>query len=73
MFARKEQIEGAFGAPLDWQRLDDRRASRIRYVLANGGLRDRDRWPEIQEAMIEAMVTLAEALKPEIKRLKGAL
>lgn len=73
LFARKEQIEGAFGAPLDWQRLDDRRASRIRYVLANGGLRDRDRWPEIQDAMIDAMVAFAKALRPEIKRLKGAL
>ncbi|HID88268.1 MAG TPA: DUF4268 domain-containing protein [Anaerolineae bacterium] len=66
-------MEEAFGAPLDWQRLDNRRASRIRYVLANGGLRDRDRWPEIQDAMIEAMVALEKALQPEIKRLKRVL
>lgn len=73
LFARKEQIEEAFGAPLDWQRLEDRRASRVRYVLTNGGLRDRDRWPEIQDAMIDSMVALAKALKPEIERLKGTL
>jgi hypothetical protein len=66
----KERAEEAFGEPLDWQRLDDRRASRIRYVIPGGGIRDRDRWPEIQEAMIAAMVRLEQALKPGIRRLK---
>jgi hypothetical protein len=34
-----------------------------------GGLADRDRWPEIQEAMIDAMVRLEKAL-PQIKHLR---
>jgi len=70
LLARKEQAEDAFGEPLDWQRLNERRASRIRHVLPGGGLRDRERWPQIQEAMIDAMVRLEKALKPEIARLK---
>lgn len=70
LFAGKEQIEEVFGEPLDWQRLDERRACRIRHVIPGGGLRDRDRWPETQEAMIEAMVRLEKALKPRIRRLK---
>ena len=70
LFASKEQVEEAFGDLLDWQRLDERRACRIRHVIPGGGLRDRDRWPETQEAMIEAMVRLERALKPRIRRLK---
>jgi len=71
LFASKEKIEEAFGEPLEWQRLDDRRACRIRHVLTFGGLADRDRWPEIQEAMIDAMVRLEKALKPQVKRLRA--
>ena len=67
---RKEQVEDAFGEPLDWQRLNERRASRIRFVITGGGLRDEERWPEIQDAMIDAMVRLQKALKPEIARLE---
>jgi hypothetical protein len=70
LITNKEQIEAVFGEPLDWQRLDDRRASRICHHLTMGGLADRDLWPEIQEAMIDAMVRLEKALKPHIKRLR---
>lgn len=70
LVSNKDPIEDAFGAPLDWQRLDDRRACRICHHLAVGGLADRDRWPEIQDAMIDAMVSLEQALKPHIKRLR---
>jgi len=70
LFASKEKAEEAFGEPLEWQRLDDRRACRIRHRLHLGGLADRGRWPEIQEAMIDAMVRLEKALKPQIKRLR---
>ena len=72
LLAQREVVERDFGGPLDWQRLDDRRASRIRYVLPGGGLTSRDRWPMIQDAMIEAMVRLERAVKPAIKRLKEA-
>lgn len=70
LFAQRETVEAAFGGPLDWQRLDDRRACRISQVLPGGGLASRDRWPTIQDAMIEAMVRLERALKPAIRHLK---
>ncbi len=71
LLASKKKTEAVFGEPLEWQRLDDRRACRIRHLLTLGGLADRDDWPEIQEAMIDAMVRLEKALKPQIKRLRA--
>jgi hypothetical protein len=48
--------------------LDDKRASRIRYVLKEGGLMDEPKWQAIQDGMIIAMDRLAKALKPCIAR-----
>jgi len=70
LLAGKERVEQAFGGPLDWQRLDERRASRVRFVLDDAGLRSGEGWTQIQDAMIGAMVRLEKAFKPEIQRLR---
>jgi hypothetical protein len=67
---RREVIERAYGGPLEWDRLDERRASRIICTLKVAGLRSApERWGESQTAMIEAMDRLVKALGPEIKAL----
>jgi Domain of unknown function (DUF4268) len=68
--ASREAIEEVFGEPLDWQRLDDSRACRIKRVVELGGYRDEPEWPEIHEAMIDAMIRLERALKPHINKLR---
>jgi hypothetical protein len=70
LHADRDRIEETFGTALEWQRLDDRRASRICYLVGVGGLKNQDRWPEIHEAMIDAMVRLEKALKPRIRKLR---
>jgi len=65
----KSDIEGTFGDQLEWQRLDERRASRISYVLSGGGLRDKDDWAAIHDKMIDAMVRLENALRSHLRRL----
>lgn len=64
--AKKDEIERAFGGPLVWDRMEGRRACRVRARLDLGGLRHRGRWPEIQEAMIDAMARLSAVLRREI-------
>jgi hypothetical protein len=68
LIAKKGEIEKAFGAPLSWERLDDKRGSRIRYVIKEGGLTDEFKWMTMQDAMIGAMERLSKALKPYFPR-----
>ena len=59
---QKEQIESSFGGELSWQRLDGKQSCRIAHIISAGGWRsDEAKWPEIQDAMIEAMVRLERA------------
>jgi hypothetical protein len=67
----KEEIERAFGGELSWQRLDDKRGCRIAYTVTTGGWKsDESKWPVVQDAMIDGMVRLERALKPEIASLR---
>jgi hypothetical protein len=71
LVAHQTEIETAFGAPLSWERLEGRRACRIRYTSAAGGWRSPEEdWPTVQDDIIEAMIRLERALKPYIAKLK---
>jgi hypothetical protein len=70
LHSHKEGIEQSFGDALDWQRLVDKRACRIRYVINTSGLSDQENWPELQKQMIEAMVRFQNAFSLEISRLR---
>ena len=66
---RKEAIESSFGEPLEWQRLDNRRACRIRKVITMGGYRDEEVWVDVQDQMIDAMIRLEKAFGSHIAEL----
>ena len=64
------EIEEVFGEPLEWQGLEGKRACRIVKRFSLGGYQDEEeRWPEIQDPMIDGMIRLEAALKPHIDRL----
>lgn len=71
LYAQKEKIEQEFGSALDWQRLEGKRACRIRYVMEGGGLRDKERWEHIQDKMIDAMTRLEKAFRQPINELRS--
>jgi hypothetical protein len=71
LFAHKEEVEKVFGGPLTWERLDARRASRVKHVIASGGYRSPEpQWPAIQTEMIDAMCRLETALTPQLESLR---
>jgi len=66
----RDAIESAFGGALEWQRLEGKRACRIKVDVTLGGYVDEEKWPVIHEAMVDAMVRFEQALKPFIAKLK---
>lgn len=69
LIKNKDEIEKAFGEKLSWERLDDKRACRIAIIL-NYGITDKDKWSEMQDKMVDAMIRLETATKKYIKELK---
>jgi predicted type IV restriction endonuclease len=71
---RKEEIEREFGGKLSWERLDEKQGCRIAHVTTLGGYKsDESNWPEIQDAMIDAMIRLEKALAAPLEKLKAEL
>jgi hypothetical protein len=65
---QRETIEVAFGGPLHWQRLDDRRACRISASVP-GGWGDERTWPAAIDSAVDAMARLYAALAPVLNAL----
>ena len=68
----KQKIEDRFQAELQWQRLDDKKASRISYAHPFDGFSD-ENWPEMIEWLCKHVVKLEEAFSEPLRRLKRQL
>jgi len=66
----KKEIDEQFGDNLDWQDLDDSKASRIRVYKNNLHLDNEDQWPTYAEWLIEKLEKLYEVFSPRIKQFK---
>jgi hypothetical protein len=69
LFGGKEQIESRFGGPLEWERLDDKIACRIK-AETDIPCGDESSWPDLQEALIEMMIRFEKALRPSLDALE---
>jgi hypothetical protein len=72
LYAKKESIEAAFKKPITWQRLDDRRACRIKCETP-GNIFDPDQWPTLVEFMTDAMVRMENAFKEPLANINQEL
>ena len=68
LYAQKEQIEEAFGAELEWRRMDDKKASRVVYAQSFDGF-NRDAWPEMIDWLSIHIQRLEAAFSEPLKRL----
>jgi Domain of unknown function (DUF4268) len=62
LYAKKESIEMAFGHPLTWEPLEDRRACRSKSEIP-GNIFDPDQWTTLIEFMTDAMLRMEKAFK----------
>ena len=71
LYSHKEEIEQSFIKPIIWERLDTKRACRIKHIIELGGYRSPEsKWEDIQSEMVSAMTNLEAALKPELDSLR---
>ena len=73
LMAAKTEVERTFGGPLEWERLEGKRACRIKKTITEGGYLDEHVWPKVHEVMVEAMMGLDKALNSHIQNIKGEL
>ena len=72
LYAKKAEIEAVFRQPLVWQRLDDKKACRIKYAQAFDGY-DRGNWPEMIDWLVGHVQLLEKAFRPQIAVVKNEL
>ena len=72
LLEKRGQIEQTVGDELDWDRLDNRRASRISlYFPGRVRVVDEERWPEVRSWLIQAIGKMRDAFNPVLQELPG--
>lgn len=66
----RAEIEAAFGGPLEWQPLDDKRACRICWMQQLGYSLPEETWARATAAQADAIARLAKAIEPFLDTLK---
>ena len=72
LYAKKESIETAFDHALTWERLDDRRACRIKCEIP-GNIFDPDQWSTLIAFMIDAMVRMENTFREPLADINRKL
>ena len=71
LYANRAQIEAAVTFVLEWERLDNRRACRIKTVIADAGYRTpEEKWPKAQRELVDRIAALEKALRPFLDKLQ---
>ena len=63
IFTQKEKIESSFGGPLDWQRLDEGKGSRIAHWLKDVSVFNEEDWDKMISFMTTNMIKFEKAMK----------
>jgi hypothetical protein len=69
LLEQRAAVEEEYGKQLEWMRLDNKRASKIRSSISGGGLAMPDTWDALQDRMITEMVRFEKALVPRLKQV----
>ncbi|MBI5696429.1 MAG: DUF4268 domain-containing protein [Nitrospirae bacterium] len=69
----ESEIEAAFGDKLEWERLDDKKASRIKFELKGVDVFNKDDWPKMVDFMVDGMIRMEKAFKEHLARINKKL
>lgn len=66
----REEIEKQFGEKLTWERLDNKKACRIKHQLDNVDYFNKDDWNKMIEFMVDGMLRLEKAFKEPLAKVR---
>ena len=72
LYSQKDVIENEFLGNLVWEKLEDKRACRIK-AETPGNVFEKENWPEMIGFMCDSMIQLEKALKKPIKKIGANL
>jgi len=67
LYKHKNEVENQFGSALEWERLDEKKASRIKYQLDGVNYFNEEDWPQMTDFMIDAMDRMLFVFKEPLK------
>jgi hypothetical protein len=71
MEGERAAIEDEFGGDLVWKRDERQRGTLIGAVVEGGYRSNREDWPKVQQALVEAMVRLERVMRPRLSQLRA--
>jgi len=69
----KDAIEAEFGEQLEWERLDNKKSSRIKYELKDVNFFNKDDWEKMIEFMVDGMIRMEKVFKEHLKKVNQKL
>jgi hypothetical protein len=69
----KETIEAQYGTALSWERLDDKKMSRIAHKLQDVSIFNEEDWPKMLDFLTKQMVVFEKAMREPLKKVKRKL
>ena len=67
LYALREQIEDETGLTFDWQRLDGKKASRIRYLMDGLDFENQENYQELMNEVLDQVIKMRKVFKKYIK------
>jgi hypothetical protein len=73
LYKHKEAIEKNFGHALSWERLDDKKMSRVSYKLEGVSIFEKEDWSQMLEFLSTNMIAFEEVLRNVLLKVKKKL
>ncbi|MBW6480889.1 MAG: DUF4268 domain-containing protein [Bacteroidales bacterium] len=70
---KKDRLEKDFDGKLEWERLDDKRASRIKYENTEYNVFEKEHWDAMISFMVDGMIRMEKAFKNPLKEIQRKL
>tara|TARA_S200000501_G_scaffold371372_1_gene414324 strand:+ start:70 stop:1014 length:945 start_codon:yes stop_codon:yes gene_type:complete len=70
LYINKKEIESKFKNKLIWDKLENRRACRVSFVIEGGYKSNNDEWESITKKLVDHMISFSEIVYPYVKKIK---